>query len=111
MRNAEQLESNWLEIGELADIPKLGARIVQAPDGEIAVFRSSSDEVFAVLNRCPHKGGPLSEGILSGHNVTCPLHNWRIQLETGEAIAPDVGCVPVYPVKVENGLIYLNLSC
>lgn len=111
MRNAEQLESGWLEIGELADIPKLGARIVQAPDGEIAVFRSSSDEVFAVLNRCPHKGGPLSEGILSGHNVTCPLHNWRIQLETGEAVAPDVGCVPVYPVKVENGLIYLNLSC
>ena len=110
MQNAEQLNNDWLEIGALEAIPKRGARIVKAPDGDIAVFRSSGDEVFAVLNRCPHKGGPLSEGLLSGHTITCPLHNWRIELESGEAVAPDIGCVPVYPVKVEAGLIYLSLS-
>ncbi|MCG8426124.1 MAG: nitrite reductase small subunit NirD [Chromatiales bacterium] len=109
MQAAEPMIDDWIEIGALTDIPRLGSRIVNAPDGDIAIFRNSRDEVFALLNKCPHRGGPLSEGILSGHTVTCPLHNWRIQLVSGEAVAPDKGCVPIYPVKIENGTIYIQL--
>ena len=74
-----------------------------------AVFRSTTDEVFAVHDKCPHKAGPLSQGIVHGKTVTCPLHSWKIQLEDGQVVAPDVGCVKHFPVKVENGEIFLDL--
>ncbi len=102
--------TDWIEIGKLQDIPKLGSRVVSTKKGDIAVFRTATDEVFAVRDKCPHKEGPLSQGIVHGKQVTCPLHNWIIDLENGEAVAPDVGCVNRFPVMVEKELIYLSLS-
>ena len=101
---------SWVEVGKVDDIPELGSRVVRRDDGDIAVFRNADNEVFALLNRCPHKGGPLSEGIVYGQTVTCPLHNWCIGLNNGEAVAPDEGCVPRYPVKVEGEMVYLSLQ-
>ena len=100
----------WTRICRLDDILPLDARTLPAPKGEIAVFRCADDSVFAVLNRCPHKQGPLSEGIVHGHRVACPLHNWVIDLESGEAVAPDIGCTPKIPTKVVNGEIFLAVS-
>ncbi len=101
--------SNWIEVGKLDDIPRLGARVVETAKGDIAVFRTADDQVFALRDKCPHKDGPLSQGIVHGHKVACPLHNWNIDLETGEAVAPDEGCTGRYEVKVENGEVFLAL--
>jgi nitrite reductase (NADH) small subunit len=100
----------WFDLGPLNSIPPRGARTVRVPRREIAVFRTASDEVFALENRCPHKGGPLSEGIVHGRKVACPLHNWIINLEDGEATGADKGCTRSFPVKVENGRIYLDMG-
>ena len=104
------MSDNWIEIGSLNDIPKLGARVVETKDGNIAVFRTADDEVFALLDECPHKGGPLSQGIVSGKRVACPMHDWKIQLDSGTAIAPDEGCAATYPVKIEGDKIMLSLT-
>ncbi|HRF44420.1 MAG TPA: nitrite reductase small subunit NirD [Candidatus Competibacteraceae bacterium] len=101
---------DWHEIGVLDDIPRLGSRVVQTPYGDVAVFRAADDQVFALRDRCPHKGGPLSQGIVHGHRVTCPLHNWVLELANGEAVAPDEGCAAHYPVRQENGQIWLGLN-
>jgi nitrite reductase (NADH) small subunit len=101
--------NGWIEVGTLADIPKQGARVVRTQDGDIAVFRTADDEVFALRDRCPHKGGPLSQGIVHGNKVACPLHDWKISLDTGMAVAPDEGCAARFPVRVEGGTIYLSL--
>ena len=101
--------SNWIEVGSVNDIPKLGARVVETAKGNIGIFRTADDEIFALRDKCPHKGGPLSQGIVHGKRVTCPLHNWKIELESGEAVAPDVGCAAKYEVKVEDGVVYLAL--
>jgi len=101
---------NWIEIGTIDDIPRLGARIIKTPTGDIAIFRNAEDKVFALDDRCPHKGGPLSQGIIHGTNVTCPLHNWVIGLEDGKAAAPDIGCAKTYPIKVEGGTLHLSLA-
>lgn len=103
-------ELTWTRVCALGDIPPLGARTMPARKGEIAIFRCADDSVFAMLNRCPHKQGPLSEGIVHGHRVACPLHNWVIDLENGEAVAPDVGCTPKIPVKVEDDAVFLALE-
>ncbi|MGZ8216061.1 nitrite reductase small subunit NirD [Methylomagnum sp.] len=100
--------NNWIEIGQIEDIPAQGSRIVATDFGDIAVFRTIDDQLFAVRDRCPHKGGPLSQGIVHGKRVTCPLHNWVIELESGEAVAPDVGCAGAYAVRVEAGRVYLG---
>lgn len=102
-------KANWIEIGPLEAIPRLGARTVRTPHGDIAVFRNAADEVFALADRCPHKGGPLSEGIVHGRKVACPLHNWNLDLAQGCAVAPDQGMVPTYPVRVEDGTVWLSL--
>ena len=102
-------QENWIEVGSVEDIPRLGARIVRTADGDIAVFRNAENEVFALRDRCPHKGGPLSQGIVHGRKVACPLHNWNIQLDSGEAVAPDEGCAASFPVRVEGATIYLSL--
>jgi nitrite reductase (NADH) small subunit len=102
--------SEWIEIGRLDEIPRLGARVIKAGGGDIAVFRTASDEVFALRDRCPHKGGPLSQGIVHGREVACPLHDWKISLETGLALAPDEGCAARFEVRVENGRILLQLG-
>ncbi|NOX08503.1 MAG: nitrite reductase small subunit NirD [Gammaproteobacteria bacterium] len=103
-------QNNWIEIGKLDDIPVLGARVVNREEGDIAIFRTADNEVFALHDHCPHKGGPLSQGIVHGHKVSCPLHDWKISLETGVAVAPDEGCAARFPVRVEDGVVYLSLS-
>lgn len=103
--------SEWKVICRVDEIPVLGARCVTRPQGlDVAVFRNDKDEVFALLDRCPHKGGPLSQGIVFGTSVACPLHNWTIGLCTGQAAAPDEGCTPQFAVKVENGQVALNTT-
>jgi nitrite reductase (NADH) small subunit len=99
----------WRRVCNLADIPRLGSRVVRTAQGNIAVFRNDHDEVFALRDRCPHKGGPLSQGIVFGRHVACPLHNWVIALEDGSAVAPDKGCTATYAVKLEAGEVYLRL--
>jgi nitrite reductase (NADH) small subunit len=101
--------SDWIEIAALTDIPRLGSRVVKTDTVDIAVFRTTSDAVFALKDECPHRKGPLSQGIVHDTTVTCPLHNWRIDLASGEARAPDAGCTRSSPVKVENGRVYLGL--
>ena len=101
----------WKAICNVADIPVLGARVVRRnvqPD--IAIFRNSTDGVFALLDRCPHKGGPLSQGIVFGDRVACPLHNWNIDLRSGCADAPDEGCAHRFNLKIEGGQVYLDLA-
>lgn len=99
----------WTEICRMEDIPVLGSRRVARDQGlDVAVFRNDADEVFALLDRCPHKGGPLSQGIVFGTRVACPLHNWTIDLCDGQAQAPDEGCTPRFDVKVEAGVVFLN---
>lgn len=100
----------WIAVGTLADIPQRGARCIETPEGKIAVFRTGDDRVFAIDDHCPHKGGPLSQGIVHGASVTCPLHNWVISLETGKAQGADEGCVRTIEVKVEEGLLYVALN-
>jgi nitrite reductase (NADH) small subunit len=102
--------SPWLRVGLVEDIPRQGARVVTTKGGEIAVFRTRDDQIFALDDRCPHKHGPLSQGIVHGTAVTCPLHNWVIDLATGEAAAPDRGCVRRIATRVEDGKIYLDLA-
>jgi nitrite reductase (NADH) small subunit len=102
--------SNWIVIGKIEEIPRRGARTVETKDGPIAVFRTGEDQIFALADRCPHRGGPLSDGIVSGKLVACPLHDWVIDLETGEAIKPDTGCAPTLAVKVLDGVIWLKLE-
>lgn len=105
----QSAKKQWVEIGSIHDIPKLGSRVVQTGSGDIAVFRTADDTIFALRDKCPHKGGPLSQGIVHGHKVTCPLHNWNIDLASGQAMAPDEGCSGTYNTRTENGMVYLEL--
>ncbi len=99
----------WKAICRIEDIPVLGARRVARDQGlDVAIFRNDADEVFALLDRCPHKGGPLSQGIVFGQQVACPLHNWTIGLCDGMAHAPDEGCTPRFVLKVEAGVVHLD---
>ena len=101
--------SEWKTICRVEDIPVLGSRRVARPHGmDVAVFRNEQDQVFALLDRCPHKGGPLSQGIVFGDSVACPLHNWTIGLATGEARAPDEGCTARFSIKVDSGEVFLD---
>jgi len=101
---------DWIDIGALAAIPRQGARLVKTAAGCIAIFRADDDRVFALDDRCPHKGGPLSQGIVHDGRVTCPLHNWVIDLETGTATRADVGATRTYPVRVEGGRLSLDVT-
>ncbi len=103
--------SEWKAICRVDDIPVLGSRCVARSKGkDVAVFRNDQDEVFALLDRCPHKGGPLSQGIVFGTSVACPLHNWTIGLDSGCAKAPDVGCTPKFSVQVDAGVVHLDAT-
>lgn len=106
----QAIKEQWLEIGSVEDIPRLGARVLETAEGDIGIFRTAQDEVFALRDSCPHKGGPLSQGIVHGKRVTCPLHNWVLELDGGEAVAPDEGCAASYPVKIEGGKVFLSLA-
>ena len=101
--------SEWKLICRVDEIPVLGSRRVAREKGlDVAVFRNDAGGVFALLDRCPHKGGPLSQGIVFGTQVACPMHNWTIGLCDGQALAPDEGCTPKFAVKVEDGAVYLD---
>ena len=101
--------NEWTAICRVQDIPPLGARRVARQRGlDVAIFRTSGDEVFALLDRCPHKGGVLSQGIVFGRQVACPLHNWTIGLDNGAAREPDEGCTPSFAVRVDAGMVYLD---
>ncbi len=102
----------WQKLCPLDEIPALGARVVEHPGGNIAVFRTAGGSVFALADACPHKGGPLSQGIVHGDGdnarVTCPLHGWNVELDSGSACAPDDGCVARYAVRVDAGSVWLD---
>ena len=103
--------NDWKVICRVEDIPRLGARkVTRQGGGDIAVFRTAEDKVFALLDKCPHKGGPLSQGIVFGESVACPLHNWTIGLADGNAKAPDEGCTASFACKVEGGQVFLDAS-
>ncbi len=107
--------SNWVKVAPFDEIPKLGARVVRTKDSEqkefdIGVFRTEDDRIFAINNSCPHKAGPLSQGIVYGDKVACPLHSWKISLVDGKAEEPDVGETACYNTKVEDGIVYLELK-
>jgi nitrite reductase (NADH) small subunit len=104
------MTKNWVAIGALHDIPRQGARCVKNGDTTIAVFRTHDDRVFAIEDKCPHKNGPLSQGIVHDNCVTCPLHNWVINLETGRAQGADEGETTTFPVKLEGETIYISVS-
>ena len=102
--------SAWTDVGAVTDVPRRGARRVPGPGGDIAIFRTGEIEIFALRDACPHKGGPLSQGIIHGHAVTCPLHAWSIDLATGEPMGADrgKGCAPVVPLEVREGRLFLG---
>lgn len=102
--------SKFVKVAALADIPPLGARVVHAGSVTIAVFRTAEDQVFALEDKCPHKGGPLSQGIVHGCRVTCPLHGMVLDLASGTAIAPDIGMTRRFPARVEDGSILVDIE-
>ncbi len=99
---------SWIDIGALDDIPVRGARVIKTKLGCVALFRTAKDDVFAVDDRCPHKGGPLSDGIVHGNSVTCPLHNWVFSLETGLSEGLDEGKIATYEVRITNGRLEID---
>ena len=103
--------SEWKAVCRVDDIPVLGARrLPRKCGGDVAIFRNAEDKVFALLDRCPHKGGPLSQGIVFGESVACPLHNWTIGLADGCARSPDEGCTTRFSIRVEAGVVQLDLD-
>lgn len=100
---------NWIKVVSIDEIPRLGARVVKHEGEDIAIFRADGDDVFAMNDKCPHKGGPLSQGIVSGNKVTCPLHGMNICLTDGKVMEPDEGCVATYSAKVEGGIVFLEI--
>jgi nitrite reductase (NADH) small subunit len=106
---SNETTTGWIDVCAVDDVPVLGSRVLARSAGpNIAIFRNADDEVFALHDRCPHKDGPLSQGIVFGRKVACPLHNWNIDLENGCALAPDVGAAATCAVKVENGRVFLG---
>jgi nitrite reductase (NADH) small subunit len=101
--------ANWVAVGSLGDIPQRGARCIKAGEKTIALFRTATDQVFALEDKCPHAGGPLSNGIVHDGCVTCPLHNWIISLENGEAQGADSGKTLSYPIKMDGETVLIDL--
>ena len=106
----ETQTENWVPIGKVENIPMRGARCVKHGDKTIAIFRTSEDEIFALEDKCPHKNGPLSQGIIHDNCVTCPLHNWIISLKTGQAQGADTGQTQSFAVRVEGAEIFLKIA-
>lgn len=99
---------HWIDVGAAADVPARGARVVETPIGDVAIFKTATGDLFALRDRCPHKGGPLSQGIVHGDAVTCPLHNWVISLIDGRAQGADDGCTPTLALRIERGRVLLS---
>jgi len=111
MTEAKAKSKRWTRIAYCRDIPLREGRAVKIGNREIAIF-NLGDRFLAVDNRCPHQGGPLADGIVSGASVVCPLHAWKISLETGEGAtsASLSSCVETFPTRVEHGVIFVELS-
>ena len=107
---ASNIAAKWVAVGSIDDIPLRGARCVKNGAMTIAMFRTATNEIYALEDKCPHKNGPLSQGIVHDGCVTCPLHNWVISLSTGRAQGADEGATLAFPVKIEAGRIYLDLG-
>ena len=101
--------SKWIKITEIENIPSMGSRVIQYGELEIAVFKTRDGSIFAINNQCPHKQGKLSEGLVHEHVVTCPMHNWDIDLKNGKALGSDSGCTNTYESKIEDNIFYINL--
>lgn len=104
------MSERWIDVGADAAIPPRGARRVTLAGAPVAIFRAGDGALFALVDRCPHKGGPLSEGIVHGRAVACPLHNWAISLETGAALGADSGCTPSLAVAVRDGRVLIDIA-
>lgn len=104
-----QQANGWIDVVCVDDIPQLGARVIKTKSANIAIFRNAQDQIFAIKDQCPHRQGPLSQGIVHGSSVTCPLHNWKIDLSNGQVLEPDEGCVNTYAVRVESNRVYVKL--
>ena len=104
------ISDHWVDVGHSDDVPLRGSRVIATGIGDVAVFKSADGTLFALRDRCPHKGGPLSQGIVHGRGVTCPLHNWVTSLETGEAQGADSGCTPTIPLRIDNGRILVSIA-
>lgn len=102
--------NDWIKVCALDEIAPQGSRVVASSQGDIAIFRTADDGAFGLHDKCPHKGGPLSQGIVHGETVTCPLHGFKIGLKDGEAVAPDKGCAKAFAVKLEGGAVWLQLK-
>lgn len=100
---------SWLDVGPLDELPLRGARVVRVRGVDIAVFRTGEGRVFALRDRCPHRGGPLSQGIVHGERVTCPLHDWVVDLRSGNAIGADTGCTPAFAARVADGRVAVDV--
>ncbi|GAB3438046.1 nitrite reductase small subunit NirD [Insolitispirillum peregrinum] len=100
----------WINVGTIDAIPQQGSRTLMLGDTPIALFRTIHDEVFALVDRCPHKHGPLSQGIIHGRRVTCPLHSWVIDLASGEAQGPDEGCAGHIPLRLDGEQIFIGYT-
>jgi nitrite reductase (NADH) small subunit len=100
---------SWIDVGPVASIPERGARVVRAGAVDIALFRTGTGRIFALRDRCPHRGGPLSQGIVHGERVTCPLHDWVIDLRSGNAVGADEGCTPAFATRVADGRIEIDV--
>ncbi len=102
------MTTTWHPVGAIDAIPRRSAKVVRLHGTPVAIFRTQHDTLFALEDRCPHKQGPLSQGIVHDEGVTCPLHGWVIRLDTGSAVAPDVGCTPRYPIRLNEHIIELG---
>lgn len=100
--------SKWIKITQTENIPSMGSRVIQYGELEIAVFKTRDGSIFAINNECPHKQGKLSEGLVHDHVVTCPMHNWDIDLKSGTALGNDSGCTNTYDSKIEDNIFYIN---
>lgn len=98
----------WYKVAQIEDIPQMGSRKIIIGETEIAIFKTNDGAIFAINNICPHKQGKLSEGLIHEHIVTCPLHNWDIDLSSGEALGNDTGCTNIYKTKIKNNILYLE---
>jgi nitrite reductase (NADH) small subunit len=101
---------SWIDVGSVAELPERGARVVRVAGVDIAVFRTGGERIFALRDRCPHRGGPLSQGIVHGDRVTCPMHDWVIDLASGSATGADQGCTPTFPVRIDGGRVLIAVA-
>ena len=108
---------NWIRVTPIENVPPREGRAVLIGDREIALFNlgpsaAAGNQFLATDNQCPHKGGPLCDGIVTGSSVVCPLHAWKVNLETGQVERPTHGkdhCVATYPTRVEDGIVLIEL--